>query len=349
MKKILFTFLVTVIFLAFFYVTKNKHQMIRSYCDFDMVYVSDFGGNFCIDKYEASQSDTIKKIDLNNDGDFDDFMGKYSGIIYDHKDYSYSKALKEENNLDFKKLDSSLVRESNVKVPVSKKSQEPWVLVTKYESDAYCKAADKRLPTNKEWYLAAQGTPDNNFLQPEKNSESCNVWNFGKDPSLPKGGLLSIGNMAKGSIKTGTAASCKSKYGAYDMVGNVWEWVSEVVLGDMDKGFLADDGKGDKVKWPDQGYITKYSDQLGIPLETSQDLENKKFNGDYTYTFADNNCSDKNIDGYGCNKKTAKIRGIMRGGSAVNGGAAGIYRADIDDAPSHSFNLLGFRCAKNPN
>jgi hypothetical protein len=65
---------------------------------------------------------------------------------------------------------------------------------------AACRNSGKRLLTNGEWQAAALGTPDDPAMQ-------CNV-----------SGALAL---------TGTRIKCKSDVGAYDMVGNVSEWVQD--------------------------------------------------------------------------------------------------------------------------
>jgi hypothetical protein len=57
----------------------------------------------------------------------------------------------------------------------------------------------KRLPTNAEWQQAVAGTP---------GGAPCNV-------------------ASTGPVNTGSAGGCVSRFGAFDMVGNLWEWVAE--------------------------------------------------------------------------------------------------------------------------
>ena len=79
--------------------------------------------------------------------------------------------------------------------------RRPSRYITWFQAQAALANSGKRLPTNAEWQLAVEGTPD---------STACNV---------------NSGN----TQETGSNANCKSRFGAYDMVGNVEEWVADWV------------------------------------------------------------------------------------------------------------------------
>ena len=76
----------------------------------------------------------------------------------------------------------------------------PAAFINWFQAAAAARNSRKRLPTNQEWQVAALGTP----------SASCNV----------SSGLVA---------NTGSTAGCVSDVGAFDMVGNLWEWVAEWV------------------------------------------------------------------------------------------------------------------------
>lgn len=326
-----------------------------------MVFVDIQPYPFCIDGFEASRSNDYGQFDYNDDGDFDDYVGAMTGNSYNSKEYTYDISLDNEISLIGERFiaDKSevLIFENNIPLPSSQYGQSPWMMVNRYQAELYCKATGKRLPTNYEWYVAAQGTPD--YLErPAKTTEACNIFNFasdGQEGSVPKNSIISDHELSKQVIKTGTAKKCISRYGAYDMIGNAWEWVEEIAIQQADNKLIIDlkDKNRQKISalWPEQGYIDVVDENTGHPLITNQKKGNEAFNLDYSYTFADDNCSgnsDNSRDGYGCNYFTAKYRGIMRGGSAVNGLPAGINRADLDDSPSMTnFTLMGFRCVKD--
>ncbi len=77
----------------------------------------------------------------------------------------------------------------------------PAAFINWFQAAAAARNSRKRLPTNQEWQAAALGTPD---------GPPCNV---------------SSGSVAN----TGSAAGCVSDVGAFDMVGNLHEWVADWV------------------------------------------------------------------------------------------------------------------------
>ena len=78
--------------------------------------------------------------------------------------------------------------------------------ITWFQAQAACKNARKRLPSNAEWQAAVAGTP---APGPDDEMPDCNMDNE--------------------VVATGSRRSCVSADGAFDMVGNVSEWVADWV------------------------------------------------------------------------------------------------------------------------
>jgi hypothetical protein len=80
--------------------------------------------------------------------------------------------------------------------------------ITWFQAQEACANAGKRLPTNAEWQVGADGSPDPG---PDNGTTDCNSGNAGA------------------ATPTGSRSSCVSARGAFDMVGNLAEWVADWV------------------------------------------------------------------------------------------------------------------------
>jgi hypothetical protein len=90
---------------------------------------------------------------------------------------------------------------------VSLPSEIPSKRITWFQAQEACANSGKRLPTNAEWQVGANGTPDPG---PDNGTTDCNS----------DTGAVSL---------TGSRSSCVSARGAFDMVGNLAEWVADWV------------------------------------------------------------------------------------------------------------------------
>jgi formylglycine-generating enzyme required for sulfatase activity len=104
----------------------------------------------------------------------------------------------------------------------------PLVHVTWYGAKAYCEAQDKRLPTEAEWEKAAKGAAEH-YIYPWGDIWIANAANYSNsgDP-FDDDGTTPVGYY-DGSDHGGTYQTTdgRSRYGAHDMAGNVWEWVND--------------------------------------------------------------------------------------------------------------------------
>jgi formylglycine-generating enzyme required for sulfatase activity len=182
--------------------------------------------------------------------------------------------------------------------PVSVKGVVPWRNISQNQAALACAKAKKRLATNKEWLQAALGTPDPNSGWTGENCNVSNNWSL--NPGFAGSGL-----------------KCVSSAGAYDMVGNVWEWVEGTIF----------DGSFENQKLPEQGFISGI-DSNGFPYETNFDNPNPDYNEDYFWI------RDKGV------------RGIFKGGYWNSGSDAGVYSMYLVVTPSFIGEGVGFRCVK---
>jgi len=90
---------------------------------------------------------------------------------------------------------------------VSLPSEIPSANITWFQAQEACANAGKRLPTNAEWQVGANGTPDPG---PDNGTTDCNT-------------------ASDGLSHTGARSGCVSSRGAFDMVGNLAEWVADWV------------------------------------------------------------------------------------------------------------------------
>ena len=119
----------------------------------------------------------------------------------------------------FREMAASYVWEQNE--PPAGHGSHPVVLVRYDDALAYCRWLSDavgravRLPTEAEWEKAARGGSDGSRY-PWGDDLDPSRCNFLSDPSVKR---------QRGTRPTGTFPP--NPYGLYDVIGNVWEWVSD--------------------------------------------------------------------------------------------------------------------------
>jgi formylglycine-generating enzyme required for sulfatase activity len=91
---------------------------------------------------------------------------------------------------------------------VSLRGVAPSAFSTWFQAQQACANAGKRLPSNAEWQAAVVGTPDPGE---DNGTTDCNTAS------------------AFAAVATGSRTACVSARGAFDMVGNLYEWVADWV------------------------------------------------------------------------------------------------------------------------
>lgn len=130
----------------------------------------------------------------------------------------------------------------------------PQAYISRIEAASACENAGKRLCSVTEWYRACRGTNDTtypygaNFVAGRCNvgkphllsivhGKNAKAWQYDShfnDPELDqRPGFLAA---------TGEFSGCVSTYGAYDLVGNLHEWVSDRVDASMAQKLPLNDG-----------------------------------------------------------------------------------------------------------
>jgi formylglycine-generating enzyme required for sulfatase activity len=189
----------------------------------------------------------------------------------------------------------------------SVKDTAPAVFITWFQAQQACALSGKRLLTNAEWQMAAAGTPD---------------------PGINGDGVNECDTNSPGSVATGAALNCASKWGVRDMVGNVNEWVADWVQG---PGTAASNGYSVTGEWhPD--YITQSTSDYGNDGIYG-------VNGAVHLTAPQSSTpADNTPDGM--------PGAIVRGGMWTSGQSGGVFAYFSEHTPSSLDNATGFRCGK---
>ena len=102
---------------------------------------------------------------------------------------------------------------------VSMEEHAPVIHVSWYEAEAYCNWANRRLPTEAEWEMAASAEPEGNGITARKRR-----YPWGDDPVTEN--RANLNSRFMGCVDVGAFPEGDSAFGCRQMLGNVWEWTS---------------------------------------------------------------------------------------------------------------------------
>ncbi len=116
----------------------------------------------------------------------------------------------------------------------------PVIHVNWYEAEAFCQFAERRLPTEAEWELAASGESNRSELSRRRRR-----FPWGGEP--PSSSRANLDGERLGCVDVGAFPEGDSAFGCRQMIGNVWEWTESAFM--PYPGFAADPYKDYSEPW----------------------------------------------------------------------------------------------------
>lgn len=118
----------------------------------------------------------------------------------------------------------------------------PVVHVSWHEAQAYCTWADRRLPTEAEWEIAASAEPNSS-----RHGDGAHRRHFSWGDEAPGSAHANLDWGSGGLVDVGAYPAGDSAYGCRQMIGNVWEWTADDFL--PYPGFVVDPYKEYSKPW----------------------------------------------------------------------------------------------------
>jgi eukaryotic-like serine/threonine-protein kinase len=167
---------------------------------------------YCLDKYEVTTAD-YKRCSDRGECKRAATTNEWSGIsAHDHQAYD------------------SLC---NIRDPEGK-AKHPINCVEWEMATDYCKWTGARLPTEAEWEFAARGPDGRKYPwgDEEPSGERINACGaecvaWGKEHGVRLAPMYKSSDSYAATAPVGSFPLGQSRYGVYDVVGNVWEWVAD--------------------------------------------------------------------------------------------------------------------------
>ena len=183
--------------------------------------------------------------------------------------------------------------------------------MTWFQAQQACLAAGKHLCTNAEWQGAASGTHDPGAWPDTNENDGCTSASAPGACNTCANGARAAGSA--GSIPGGTK-SCISRWGAADMIGNLYEWTD--FWGQTGKpGWLTKDG-ANAFPWP-----SSYGDGK-----------------DSVWNWAGRARNPQWVDG--------SPSSALRGGAYHRGTRSGTFTLSVEFGPARHDSFIGGRCCR---